>query len=67
MNTGWGQHSEPGCQGFGTVQVNMMLRLFFGKSVKPQGCYTIDVTDVTSIGRFFVHVAMDTSRQVTTL
>ena len=58
FNTGWGMHSSPGNQGFGTVQINMMVRLCFGKSLKPQGCYDLDARELTEVGRFLIQAAV---------
>ena len=64
FNTGWGQHSRSGRQGFGTVQVNMMVRLCFGKGMKPTGRYDMDTREISSIGRFFVQAAVETAKNV---
>ena len=58
FNTGWGRHSSPGKQGFGTVQINMMIRLCFGKAMKPQGCYDLDARELTEVGRFLIQAAV---------
>ena len=58
FNTGWGLHSTPGHQGFGTVQINMMIRLCFGQSIKPKGCYDLDARELTEVGRFLIQAAV---------
>ena len=64
--TGWGQHSRPGNQGLATVQVNMLIRLFFGHGQTPAGSYHLDVRDMTDIGRLLTEVAEKTASQVST-
>ena len=64
FNTGWGQHSTPGHQGYGTVQVNMMIRLCFGKGVKPSSRYDLDARELSNIGRLFIQIAALTANNV---
>ena len=55
--TGWGQHSAQGHQGYGTVQVNMMIRLLYGKGQKPAKVYDLDVREMTNTGKILVALA----------
>ena len=62
--TGWGQHSRPGNQGLATVQVNMLVRLFFGCGQIPSGSYHLDVRDMTNPGRLMIEIAEKTASGV---
>ena len=63
--TGWGQHTRnPANQGLSTVQVNMLIRLLYGRSLKPSGDYVLDARDMTDIGYLLVAIAEQTASNV---
>ena len=63
--TGWGQHTlKPENQGLSTVQVNMLIRLLYGESLKPNKEYVLDARDMTDAGYLLVAIAEQTASNV---
>ena len=54
LSTGYGNRSRDGNQGLSTVQVHSIVRLLFGSAMVPGPEYSLDVRELTDIGKMLL-------------